>query len=162
MKDKPYIFLDIDGVLATNAQFYMKKLHPKYKVYGFDKKCVQVLNKIIEEVNPVIILSSDWKHHFELHELNEIFSDNGVDSKITDITPDLWGTKFTNLSQLEECRAAEIKLFVNSNNITNFVAVDDLNLKKWLDGNFVHCTRTNEGIKQTNIKEKIIKKFNKI
>jgi len=157
MNNKPHIFLDIDGVLATNAQFYTKKLHPKYQVYGFDKKCVQVLNSIIEEINPVIILSSDWKLHFEEHELNEIFSDNGISSKIVDITPSLWGCRFTSLSQLEECRAAEIIKFVNSNKIINFVAIDDLDLKHWLDGNFVHCTRVNEGIKQTGIKEKIIK-----
>lgn len=129
MNNKPHIFLDIDGVLATNAQFYTKKLHPKYQTYGFDKKCVQVLNKIIEEINPVIILSSDWKLHFELNELNEIFEDNGVNTKIGDITPSLWGSMFTSLSQLEECRASEIIKFVNENKITNFVAVDDLKKK---------------------------------
>ncbi len=155
--NRPHLFLDIDSVMVTSTQYYSKKLHPKYQTYPFDKKCVQVLNKIIEEVNPVIILSSDWKLHFELHELNEIFSDNGITASIGDITPSLWGSKFTNLSQLEECRAFEIIKFVNENKITNFVAVDDLNLNHWLEGNFVHCTRSNEGIKQTNVKEKIIK-----
>lgn len=157
MSNKPHVFLDLDGVMVTSAQHYSKKLHPKYMTHKFDRKCVQVLNSIIEEINPVIILSSDWKLHFELNELNEIFKDNGVITSITDITPDLWGVKFTSLSQLEECRAAEIIKFANTNKITNFVAVDDLNLEKWLENYFVHCTRSNEGIKQTNVKEKIIK-----
>jgi hypothetical protein len=152
--------LDIDGVLVTSAQFYTKKLHPKYQTHPFDKKCVQTLNKIIEEINPIIILSSDWKFHFELHELNEIFCDNGVIEKITDITPNLWGGRFTRLSQLEECRAFEILEFIDEKKIANFVAVDDLNLKHWLKHNFVHCPHANEGIKQTNIKEKIIENIN--
>lgn len=151
--------LDIDGVLATTTQYYTnkKRWHPMYSCYRFDEKCVKVFNSIIEKINPIIILSSDWKDRYTIEQLNEIFEWNGVNAKIFDITPSSWGVKFTSLQQLEECRSYEINTYANINNITNFVAVDDLNLKLWIPENFVQCTRANEGIKQSGVKDKILK-----
>lgn len=160
--NEPTIFLDFDDVMATTSQYYGKKRHPIFNtVYPFDPKCVKVLNSIIEIVNPIIICSSDWKLHFNIETLNHLFEWNGVNGKITDVTSSLWGNGFTKLSQLDECRATEIKLFADKNNITNFVAIDDLNLFNWLPDNFVHCTRPNEGIKQSGVKDKIIKILSK-
>lgn len=160
--DKPTLFLDFDDVMATTRQYYAKKRHPVFNVvYPFDPKCVKVLNSIIEIINPVIICSSDWKLHFTLDQLNQIFEWNLINETITNVTPSLWGDKFTSLSQLDECRAAEIKLFADTNNITNFVAIDDLNLFHWLPDNFVWCSHSTEGIKQSGVKEKIIKILSK-
>ena len=50
----------------------------------------------------------------------------------------------------------EINVYANRYELTNWVAVDDLNLKLWIPERFVHCTRANEGIKQSNVKEKIL------
>ncbi len=163
MKDKKYIFLDIDGVLATTAQYYTNKKswHPMYDCYRFDEKCVKVFNEIVEKTNPIIILSSDWKDHYTIAQMNEIFEWNGIKTKVSDITPSSWGVLFTSLQQLEECRSYEINTYANINEITNFVAIDDLNLKLWIPENFVHCTRVNEGIKQSGIKDKILKILNK-
>lgn len=159
MDNKKYIFLDIDGVLALPKQYSSSKTNV-FGVYNFDKKCVDVLNEIIDTINPLIVLSSDWKYHFDFDTMNNIMSFNGIKSPIIAFTPSLWGSKFTNLNQLEECRASEIIKYVNKHNITNYVAIDDLKLHKYLDENhFVHCSRVYEGIKQTNIKEKIIKKL---
>lgn len=154
--DKKYLFLDIDDVLVTTRQHFSKKLHPKYQTHHFDKKCVIVVNQIIKKIAPTIIISSDWKLHYSLEVLNEIFHDNGIDYPITDITPDLWGIDFFRMDELEICRAHEIMKYVNEHNIKNYVAVDDLNMFQWLPNNFVHCTRSNEGIKQSGVKEKII------
>jgi len=151
-----FLFLDIDDVIVTSIQHSSKKLHPKYKTHMFDKKCVDVLNIITDKTNPIIILSSDWKLYFDIEALNEIFSDNNVHCKISDITPDLWGTQFTKYDQLEICRASEIMKYVDEHSIKNFVAVDDLDLNDWIPNNFVHCKRSMEGIKQTGIKEKIL------
>jgi hypothetical protein len=160
--DKPVLFLDFDDVMATSRQYYAKKRHPIFNnVYPFDPKCVKVLNSIIETINPVIICSSDWKLHFNLEQLNQIFGWNLINDVITDVTPSLWGVQFEKLKDLEECRAAEIKLFADNNNITNFVAVDDLNLHKWLPNNFVWCSHSTEGIKQSGVKDKIIKILSK-
>jgi hypothetical protein len=157
MVNNPHIFLDIDDTMITSAQYYGKKLHPKYLCHPFDSKCVNVLNKIIEKTNAIIILSSDWKHHFNIEQLNEIFKDNNINSIVTDITPSSWGKEFKSMKQLEECRAFEIQKYVDEHQITKWVAVDDLNLKPWIPNNFVWCTQLNEGIKQSGIEDKILK-----
>lgn len=156
--DAPRLFLDIDGVLATTAQYYTnrKKWHPMYDCYRFDEKCVKVFNTIIEKVNPIIILSSDWKDRYTIAQMNEIFEWNGVNTVVSDITSSSWGVMFTSMQQLEECRSYEINVYANRYELTNWVAVDDLNLKLWIPERFVHCTRANEGIKQSNVKEKIL------
>jgi hypothetical protein len=148
-------------VLATSAQYYTnrKKWHPMYDCYRFDEKCVRIFNDIIEKTNPVIVLSSDWKDKYTIAMLNEIFEWNNVNAKVSDITPNLWGTQYTSLQQLEECRAEEILKYQvdHANVVDKWVAIDDLNLKSWMPDNFVHCTRVNEGIKQSGVKDKILK-----
>lgn len=163
MNSNKYIFLDIDGVLATTMQYYTnrKKWNPEYNRYKFDEKCVKVFNSILEKLNDVIIiLSSDWKLTYTIEQMNRIFEINGVNAKVTDITPSLWGVRFTSLSQLEECRAGEILKYVEEHQITNWLAIDDLNLSKWIPENFVQTPRANEGIKQSSVKDKIINILN--
>lgn len=160
---RPYIMLDVDGVLATSIQHNVnpKKWCPLYNSYLFDRKCVAVFNEIIEATNPIIVLSSDWKNEYSLDMLNRIFAVNMINCTISDITPNHWGTLFKSLKELENCRASEILEYVKMHNVQHFVAVDDLNLSLFLsDENFVRTPRALEGIKQTNIKEKIINKLN--
>lgn len=155
-----YIFLDIDGVLATTAQFYSKKRHEEWDCYRFDSKCVKVFNDVIEKINPIIILSSDWKHHYNLKTMNNIFEWNGINGKITDYTPSLWGVDFFKASELEACRASEIQIFVNDHKINNWIAIDDLDLSPYIsEENFVHTPLANEGIKQSGVKDKILKRL---
>jgi hypothetical protein len=68
--------------------------------------------------------------------------------------------------ELEHSRTVEIKEWLHDHpEVTHWVAVDDLNMGKdgsswklWGLDNFVHCKRPhNEGIKQSGIKEKILK-----
>jgi len=160
---KPHLILDLDGVMCCDNQYFsnIKIWHPCFDVYPFDKKCVKVLNEIIEEINPVIVLSSDWKFHFSLDQMNEIFEWNKINGKISHYTPDLWGVKFKSISQLEECRATEILKYVEIHNVQNYVAVDDLNLLKWIPNNFVHCKHCREGISQLGVKEKNLNIINK-
>ncbi len=157
MENKSYIFLDFDGVMVTGRQHFSKKLHPKYNTCHFDKRCVDVLNSIIETTNSVIVASTDWKLNYTIPQLNEIIEYYGVKGKIIDITPSLWGVKYFSLKDLEPCRAEEILLYVKENNITKYVAIDDLDISKIIPDNSVICRRYMEGIKQTGIKEKIIK-----
>lgn len=150
--------IDIDGVLATTAQFYSKKRHEEWNCYRFDSKCVKVFNSIIEKTNPIIILSSDWKNQYSIETMNNIFEWNGIDVKISDYTPNLWGEEFFKASDLEACRASEIQTYVQENKINKWVAIDDLDLSPYLsEENFVHTPRANEGIKQSGVKDKILK-----
>lgn len=156
MNSNKYLFLDIDDVMVTSNQYY-GKYHKKYNGHPFDAKCVKVLNSIIESRNGLlIIISSDWKLHFTIPELNNIFKENNVNAVVTDITPSSWGHIFKSMQQLEECRAYEINKYVQEHEITNWVAVDDLDLKPWIPLNFVRCTHASEGIKQSGVKDKIL------
>jgi len=156
---RPFIFLDIDGVLATSHQFYTNsKRWPEYGSYRFDDKCVKVFNEILGKTDPIIILSSDWKTQYSIDAMNNIFGVNKIEGKISDITSNLWGVKFTSTAQLEDCRADEILKYVHEHDIKHWIAIDDLNLSPWIsEEHFIHTPRANEGIKQSGIKNKILK-----
>jgi hypothetical protein len=161
MTDRPTIFLDLDDVLTTMFQYNQKqqKWDKEYNRYHFDAKCVKVFNFIIEKTNPIIILSSDWKLKYSIEQMNRIFEINGVKAVVTDYTPNLWGTVYKSMQQLEECRSEEILKYVvdNANIVDKWVAIDDLNLFPWIPDNFVRCTHVTEGIKQSGVKDKILK-----
>jgi len=170
LNNRLYIFLDIDGVLATTAQYYTnrKKWHEMYDCYRFDEKCVktflEVLGKAatLGDYEPIIILSSDWKDRYSIDIMNQIFKWNGINTwEISDYTTSAWGTVFTSVQQLEECRAHEINQYVKNNDDVHYwLAIDDLDLSPWIeDEHFIHTPRANEGIKQSGIKDKILNKI---
>jgi hypothetical protein len=158
------IFLDIDGVLATHKEFMMNrtKFRKKYSTamelripYPFNSGCVKVLNEILQETDAEIVLSSDWRLHWNLEELDKIFKFNGVIKSPTGATG---FSKRKMSSDLEDDRTWQIKSYIEAQNITNWVAIDDLNLSG-LGDRFV-MTRDNEGLKQTGLKNKILKILN--
>lgn len=153
------IFLDIDGVICTNST-YGKGMNNKWGSYMFDQKAVAYLNHILQETGAEIILSSDWRHHYTLHEMREIFCYNGVIRGPIGFTPSL---KTYVADNLEGGRADEIKKWLQDNawkNDIKWVAIDDLNMNEWLTPNFVHCPNGNEGIKRQTLKDKIINILN--
>ena len=99
------IFLDIDGVICTNST-YGKGTNNKWGSYMFDQKAVIYLNFILSETGAEIILSSDWRTHYTLHEMREIFCHNGVLKGPIGFTPSL---KTYTGDNLEGGRADEIK-----------------------------------------------------
>lgn len=164
------IFLDIDGVLATDKEYMTNrtKFRKKYPEaerlripYPFNKKCVEIFNEIISEVNPYIVLSSDWRTHWNLIEIDEIFKFNGVIKSPQDFT-DTDGVSFGNLVKN---RVYQIGKYINQHpEITRWVAIDDMDMRPYMkitneDENMI-VTKDNEGIKQLGIKNKIIKKLN--
>lgn len=158
------IFLDIDGVLATNKEFAMNRTkfqtkHPEALEiripYPFNSGCVKILNEILEITNAIIVLSSDWRFHWDLKDLDKIFKFNGVVKSPVAITSKI---KRKMSSDLEDDRAFQINTYVNNMLPDTWVAIDDLNLSS-LGDNFVK-TKDSEGLKQTGIKDKIIKILN--
>lgn len=137
------LFLDIDDVICLWKQ-YDKPRHTN-EVPPFDQKAVKVLNQILEDSECEIVISSDWKDHCTLHELQEIFRFNNV-IKFPIAT--------TNSICYGDCKDEEILNYVEAHKPTKWVAIDDMDLAV---PNFVKCSRLNEGIKQTGIKEKILK-----
>lgn len=165
------IFLDIDGVLATNIQFNMntQKFRAKNEwaadlavPYPFDPGCVKILNEILEETDAEIVLSSDWKLHWNILELHEIFKQNGVVKSPRTTTLNVSGDSF----DLAAERAYQIDQFIKKFKPKQYVIIDDLNVGPMMETvegqeRFVR-TRDREGLKQSNIKEKILEKINKI
>jgi hypothetical protein len=151
------LYTDIDYVLSLGSE-----LHPKMTKWGyvhrFNKKAVQIYNEILEKTGAEIIISSDWKNHFSLQQLQEIFIDYaGIIKAPIDVTPTIPGII---LKKLEEWRAKEIMESVLNYKPDAWVAIDDLNLKPWIPENyFVHLPRFMEGIKQSSKKEEIINKL---
>ena len=141
--------------MCTSA-CYGRGKNNKWDSYMFDPKAVALLNFILQETGAEIILSSDWRHHYTLQEMREIFCHNNV----------IKGPiGFTSLSRsytadnLEGGRADEILAWVKTHawkNDIKWVAIDDLNMTEKLAPNFVLCPRENEGIKRTGLKEKIL------
>lgn len=164
MSKKKYIFLDIDGVLTTNKEIMLNrtKFQTKYPEakelhipYPFNPDCVKIFNEIIEETDAKIVLSSDWRHHWDLEELDKIFKFNKV-IKSPEATTGFSKRKLS--SSLEDDRSWQIKNYVLAHKLKNWVAIDDLNLST-LSPNFV-LTEGSEGLKQLGIKKKILDLLN--
>lgn len=175
------LFLDHDGVICLSSEWggrYKKKgfdSNPDtpmdIRMDNFNEKAVKVLKEIIEKTDCELVISSDWKRHGTLEQLKEMFITRGIKPPI-DITPFYIGLVREGklpknlvvpyFDSLAFERHIEIEHWLKEHpEVTNWVAVDDLNMTKkdgWGLENFVHCKRPyNEGIKQSGLKEKIIK-----
>jgi hypothetical protein len=170
-----YIFLDIDGVLATSKEFHMntqkfwkesewaKNLKVPYK---WNNSSVKIFNEILEVTNAEIILSSDWRKHWNLEELDLIFKQNGVIKSPKNTTikySEIFDHDFRN-------RASQIESYIRTNTFIDekeqptclWVILDDLPLKQFFPDHLkdrVFQTTEKEGIKISKLKEKIIKKL---
>jgi hypothetical protein len=141
----------------------------------FDEKSVRILNQILEETGAEIVVSSDWKRWANVEEMGEYYESKGIIRKPIALTPDLGDCTWENPEReswvwsprwdLEMSRVVEIRQYLYDHpEITHWVAIDDLHLgktdeswKNWGLSNFVLTPRSNEGIKQSGIKEKVIK-----
>jgi hypothetical protein len=166
------LFLDHDGVICLSSEWggrFKKKGYDSnpetpmdIRMDNFNAKAVKVLNSIIEETGCEIVISSDWKLHGSLDQMVGMYKTRGIKPPI-DYTPNMKDfnedehdlLKWRNL--YETIRVHEINEYLkNHPEVTHWVAVDDMDLSK-LD-NFVMTKKPyNEGIKQSGVKEKIIK-----
>lgn len=166
------LFLDHDGVICLSGQWggrFKKKGYDSnpqipldIRMDSFDSKAVKVLNEIIEKTGCEIVVSSDWKKWGDLNQMRKMYVTRGIKPPI-DLTPNMkdfdemgFGLyKWKNF--YEAIRVKEIKEWLkNHTEVTHWVAVDDMDLSKLK--NFVMTTKPyNEGIKQSGIKEKVLK-----
>ena len=158
----------------------VRELPIHLRLDNFDNKAVKVLNKILETTGAEIVVSSDWRFHGTLEELGEYYILQGIMKKpiaTTEIFKDIFPKEWSTLrfrADLELERYMEIDNWLkNHPEVTHWVAVDDLDMSvdflgdrfSSADGsdekpgltNFVHTPRSWEGIKQSGVKEKIIK-----
>lgn len=143
---------------------------------NFDKKSVKILNQILDETGAEIVVSSDWRLFSNLEDLGYYFISQGIIKKPIDFTKKLgefeipenfpWSQQW----DVEQTRCLEIHQWLKEHpEVTNWVAIDDLNMSKtgtyysmefeheWGLENFIHTPKNNEGLKQSGVKDKIIK-----
>jgi hypothetical protein len=137
----------------------------------FDQKAIKVLNEILEETGAEIVVSSDWKLHANLEELGEYYESQGIIKKPIAVTPNLedFDPDSAGMYQwkgwLERKRILEIEEYMRLNpEITHWAAIDDLDMSRERNQghglkNFVLTPRSNEGIKQSGVKEKVLSYF---
>jgi hypothetical protein len=65
---KRYIFLDIDGVMVNYDSMILPEMDDNY--HQFHPTCVDNLNRIIEETNTEIVISSSWRNALGSDEAN--------------------------------------------------------------------------------------------
>lgn len=163
----------------------MSSIPVEYRFDNFDVKAVKVLNGILETTGAEIVVSSDWRLHANLEELGEYYTSKGIIKKPIGVTevfhftnwrdegfvPDHDDFVWSRFENREQERYFEIKRWLRDHpEVTHWVAVDDLHMgihvenssygpfdREWGLENFVWTPRDWEGIKQSGIKEKILK-----
>lgn len=178
------IFLDHDGVICLSTEWGSRfkkrkklgverlllysELPLECRFDNFNKKAVKVLNEILSKTNAEIVVSSDWRYHASLVELQIFYKQQGVEKcpfsitqTVKQIDERFWNKNFRNTANLEEERAFEIQDWLKKNpQVTSWVAVDDLDMSSFLGKNFVLTSKSDEGIKKLGVKEKIIQILN--
>jgi hypothetical protein len=138
---------------------------------NFNKKAITILNEILEETDAEIVVSSDWKRWATVEEMGEYYEAQGIIKKPIAFTDSILSNNYEDFPwdsyqlELEQTRSLEIAEYLtNFPSITKWVAIDDLDMSirkksgeySWGLSNFVITPKSNEGIKQSGIKEKIL------
>lgn len=137
---KKIIFIDVDGPLAwgtwNDGKVTISTGVEDFQIpYPWVKEDCEALQKICEETNAELVVSSDWKKHFTFNQLKRIFWHYGITARLIDITThqDLWNKM--SRPGLDHERALEVVKWAKDNKISNWIAIDDLDLYhafKWL------------------------------
>ena len=163
----------------NNPEKILEKENPlECRFDDFDKKSIMVLNEILEESGAEIIISSDWKKYANVTEMGIYYEQQGIIKKPIGFTrfakdiplPTSNEFKWNRHDSLEQERHFEILEWLGRHpEVTHWVSIDDLYMWKFIDDgenieerdwgltNFVWTPLCDEGIKQTGIKEKILK-----
>jgi len=159
----------------------------EYRFDNFDPKAVKVLNEILEKTGAEIVVSSDWRLYANIEELGDYYESQGIIKRPIGMTEVFHYTNWVNEGFIqsdeedkfpwsrndyrEQERHFEIMRYLgNYPSITHWVAIDDLHMgidvaassygpyeRDWGLKNFVWTPRDWEGIKQSGVKEKILK-----
>jgi hypothetical protein len=158
------IFLGIDGVLATLRELLTNKV--KFQKnnlwaeqinvnYPFDYGCVTILNQIIDVTDAEMIITSEWKEKHSLNEIKIAFQKNGIIKSPIDIT----STHVNDDITLN--RFNEINEYIQNNEVKNWVAIDTLNINKYMPSHTdrIFITEVYNGLKQNQLKERVISRL---
>ncbi|GAA5494700.1 hypothetical protein Rhal01_00864 [Rubritalea halochordaticola] len=116
------VFLDIDGVLVNGRQI----------TPSFDHEAVKRLYHLVTSHEAKVVLSSDWRHTWAPERLSkEIHYQTGVEIRIDDATPTKVKDEETGL-YLADIRGAEIQAWLDDNEVSAYVILDDMEPSNFL------------------------------
>jgi hypothetical protein len=178
------LFLDNDGVICLSnnwgSRFKKQKkggflkadnqsMPVDLRFDNFDQKAIKILNRVLEKTDAEIVVSSDWKRWATLEEIGDYYQSKGIIKRPIGMTKFFNELNFDLLKQiswskewrLEQERHFEILDWLSKHpEVQKWVAVDDLDMSvngDWGLTNFVLTPRSNEGIKQNGVSDKLIK-----
>jgi len=140
------IFLDIDGVLNCENGYvggYCKYVgDDEFHYQQFYPPSKKLLNKLIEETDAKIVISSTWRHS-GIEEMKRIWEAEGMSGEIIGLTPSFINVRLGE-SKISVPRGVEIEYWLKDNNfqqvfwseeeqlkylektdIENFIIIDD-------------------------------------
>lgn len=122
------IFLDIDGVLNNRDTFirrYKEYLKTKVLTLEIDEEKVELLKSIVEITVYNIVLSSSWRIFFEKKD-NIIIANHSKGLKLNSLLKK-YGMYIYDMTPYDtnRNRFLEIKQYLLSNNISNYIILDD-------------------------------------
>ncbi len=147
------IFLDVDGVLNSQNKLIelYNKTHKSHSGmnFPFDENCFENLKILVEETNSKIVITSTWRKYQEkIKLLNSILDKYNLKQEVIGYIP-----------ILNQKREYEIKEYIKSNNVENFVIIDDI--KDMNDLNeYLVITTYKTGLTKENVEqaEKILRR----
>jgi len=152
MSNMEIIFLDIDGVLNSNAWFNSEEYNIKAKNMSFpdthlDKKCIFNLNYLCNLSGADILISSTWR---EFDDCIPALRRNGVTANIIGTTPCL-RRNLENGLYIAKTRGEEIQAWLDNNGYESYVIIDDCSdMLRSQQKNFVQ-TNGKVGLTKTNV-----------
>ena len=175
---KKYLFLDIDGVLNHDGWFCSdgyKRNQSNWKISMFDPKCVERVNRILDETGARLVVSSSWRG---MTDLKDIFEGVGLPTEFDctpyadHIYPDLDPIKDLDNDDIRYWRGSEIKYWLEHNSTkpyTYCILDDDCDmLDEQLDnfintvGDSVHQSKLYEFNGGSGLTEKCVERAIKI
>lgn len=110
-----YIFLDVDGVLNTQADW-------KNRMYSLNPKCVDAFNMLLDKLdNPKIVLSSTWR--------NGITRDGSKAAHIKDLMKALSKAGISEIDRTatapDGSRSKEIDYYLRRHTADSYIILDD-------------------------------------
>ncbi len=79
------IFLDIDGVLNNEVMCFNPEW--KEKQFDIDKRCMDLLNNLIEKTDAKVVISSVWRYGNTIESLQKLLEEYGFKGEVIGLTP---------------------------------------------------------------------------
>lgn len=128
------IFLDIDGVLNYNFS----------KPTKWNKNICVCFNNLMIKYNYKIVITSTWRHHYNIQQLQEIFNSNGIYAEIIGTTGTIYSGD----------RGEEITDYLDNGFIKNYIVIDDVieGIKEYITStNLIEVKNSSIGLTEQNL-----------